>query len=334
MQSDSVEKAYARRARLRRAMTPSSPQSSHARSPRARTPSPNSYLLAAGAAAATLFFLLWWMLHTSGDEAPWIPAGLAASVVMLVALAAREVVMRRAWTRYLLEHDRREQTRSGAGRVNDRSRGSTGQLDSYAAALRTLKRQAKEADAQDALPEAHLDTYFSCQEYLDSVDESLRSGTVRNETRIALRSGCERVRALARHHLLHWARQAAHNWTHEAQQRVRVSDKIETAQRALEVINSALNRYPDEKDLRESEAAVHEFVASVKVSHWVELAERSAFKGHLRRAIDRYRDALYFLSRANMNEETRMESAERIGREIDLLRARLTTQKILSKTEG
>ena len=30
------------------------------------------------------------MLHTSGDEAPWVPAGLAASVVMLVAIAARE----------------------------------------------------------------------------------------------------------------------------------------------------------------------------------------------------------------------------------------------------
>ncbi|HEU4480047.1 MAG TPA: hypothetical protein VFR80_16135, partial [Pyrinomonadaceae bacterium] len=39
-----------------------------------------------------------------GDEAPWISAGLAAGLVLLIALSAREVVMRRAWTRYLLEH--------------------------------------------------------------------------------------------------------------------------------------------------------------------------------------------------------------------------------------
>jgi hypothetical protein len=72
-------------------------------------PSASGYMLATGAAAATLFFLLWFMLHSNGDEAPWVPAGLAASVVMLVAVAAREVVMRRAWSRYLLEYDRREQ---------------------------------------------------------------------------------------------------------------------------------------------------------------------------------------------------------------------------------
>ena len=54
--------------------------------------------------ATGLGLILWWMLANGGDEAPWLPAGLAVSVVLLVALSAREVVMRRAWTRYLLEH--------------------------------------------------------------------------------------------------------------------------------------------------------------------------------------------------------------------------------------
>ena len=73
------------------------------RAPRARMPSSVGYLLAAFVAAMALFFGLWWTLVSVGDEAPWIPAGLAASVVLLVALSAREVVMRRAWTRYLLD---------------------------------------------------------------------------------------------------------------------------------------------------------------------------------------------------------------------------------------
>jgi hypothetical protein len=98
--------------------------------------------------------------------------------------------------------------------------------------------------------------------------------------------------------------------------------------RALDVIESALKLYPDEAELHESEVAVREFIASAKVSHWVELAERAAFKGYYARAIDRYRDALFYLSRESMREETRAESAEQIGREIEMLRARLKTSTI------
>lgn len=298
---------------------------------RARMPSTSGYIVAAGAAAAALFFMLWWMLHNGGDDAPWVPAGLAASVVMLVAIAAREVVMRRAWTRYILEHDRREQAKSEASLRDSSSSGGSGRgraIDSHTASLRAIKRQCAEADAPGTLPEAHLEAYLSCQEYLDNTGESLRSATVRSENLIALRAGQEHVRALARHHLLDWAREASRTLTHEAQLRVRMSDKIETAHRALEVIDSALKLYPEEPDLRESEAAVHEFISSVKVSHWVELAERAAFKGYYARAIDRYRDALFYLSRERMKEETRAEAAARIGREIELLRARLKTSKI------
>src|SRR5437762_13299716 len=51
-------------------------------------------MTAAAAAAGALFFVLWWMLQA--EESPWVPAGLAASVVMLVAAFARLLVARRA----------------------------------------------------------------------------------------------------------------------------------------------------------------------------------------------------------------------------------------------
>jgi hypothetical protein len=337
LRSNSVNQAFARRARSR--LKTSAP--AQHRPPRARMPSSSSYMLASGAAAAALFFLLWWMLSNSGDEAPWVPAGLAASVVMLVAVAAREVVMRRAWARYILENDRREQAsvetkkRSGSASTSSGGASSNGSsrsqlAETYVAQLRTLQKQSTEANATGALPEAHLETYLSCQEYLEGTDNALRNGLVGNEIRGALRAGQERARSLARQHLLNWARGTSRTLTNEAQQRVRVSDKIETARRALDVIDSALNLYPDEASLRESELAVREFIASVKVSHWVELAERAAFKGHYARAIDRYRDALFYLSREDMKEEARAQTAERIGREIELLRARLKTRTIAS----
>ncbi len=57
------------------------------------------------------------------------------------------------------------------------------------------------------------------------------------------------------------------------------------------------------RSCNESKVAINEFIASVKVAHWVELAERSAFKGHYRRAIDRYRDALFYLNQDVVKEE-------------------------------
>ena len=299
----------------------------HRRASRPRMPSTSGYMAAAGATAAALFFVLWWMLHSSGDEAPWVPAGLAASVVMLVAAAAREVVMRRAWTRYILEQGKTDHVDKGARKHHSSSSSSSSSssrasLGSHSAALRSLNKQSAEADVLGALPEAHLDVYHACKEFLASTDEALRT-TNAIDRRIALRAGQEQVRVMQKHHLLTWARSSSRALTHEAQRRVAVSDKIETAMRALDVIDAALKVYPNEPELRESELAVREFIASVKVGHWVEMAERAAFKQQYARAIDRYRDALFYLSRETMKEESRAETASRIGREIELLRVRL-----------
>lgn len=296
----------------------------HRRASRPRMPSTSGYMAAAGAAAAALFFVLWWMLHSSGDEAPWVPAGLAASVVMLVAAAAREVIMRRAWTRYILEQGKADHVAKGTRKQGGSSRSSSSRasLESHSAALRALNKQSAEADVLGALPEAHLEAYHACKEFLASTDEALRT-TNAIDRRSALRASQEQARVMQKHHLLTWARSSSRALTHEAQRRVAVSDKIETAMRALDVIDAALKVYPNEPELRESELAVREFVASVKVGHWVELAERAAFKQQYARAIDRYRDALFYLSRETMQEEMRAETASRIGREIELLRARL-----------
>ena len=122
--------------------------------------------------------------------------------------------------------------------------------------------------------------------------------------------------------MLTWARDSSVALTHEAQRRARMTDKIETAYRALDCLDTALKVYPAESELNASKSAIWEFIASVKVAHWVELAERAAFKGHYRRAIDRYKDALFYLNRDTTNEEIRIAGTERIEREIGALRSR------------
>jgi hypothetical protein len=292
-------------------------------------PSTFGYMMAAGVTAAALFLILWWMLHGSGDDAPWLPAGLAASVVMLIAAAARQVVMRRAWTRYILEQDRRDPSLKPSGKHKTSSTSATGtKTDAYHAALRAVQKRSAEADASGELHEGHLEAYHLCKDYLTTTEEALRQGSLAAENRAAVRSGRERVRVLQKHHLLAWASISARVITQDAQRRVLVSDKIETAQRALEVIRAALNVYPEERELVESTAAIEEFISSVKIAHWVEMAERAAFKGQYRRAIERYRDALFYASRGSLSDEAQQETSERIGREIEILRARLKLTKL------
>lgn len=288
-------------------------------------PSSAGYLAGAFVAALALFFGLWWMLISGGDEAPWIPAGLAASVVLLVALSAREVVMRRAWTKYLLEQGGDSSLRSSG--EHKRSSSSKARTSSVlSAASRVIQKRSEEADA-GSNAEPHFDVFQLCQEYLATIDDALKSNNLLADKRVALKAGQERVRALQRHHLLTWARNSSRSLTYEAQQRSRTSDKIEAANRALHCLESALKFYPEEIDLNESRLAIREFIASVKVAHWVELAERSAFKGHYRRAIERYKDALFYLNRETIKDEIRIPGAERIALEIESLQSRINARK-------
>jgi len=303
-------------------------------------PSTAGYMLVAGGLSLALFWIIWMLLRSEGDEAPWIPAGLAAGFVILFAAAAREIVMRRAWARYTREMEL-VMGAADAGRSPLKAKANSNAwpgMQAQVAALRGLQQRLSEVDAANTPPEAHLEAYKLCEQYLANTDEALRSpGGGPAEMRAALRSGQERVRALQRKHLLAWARGEATRLTHEAQRRVRHSDRIETAQRALEVLGEALRVYPGEQELVDSSVALRNFVASVKVGQWVEMAERAAFRGKYARAVARYRDALFYLSRADMSEDARDEAAMRIQREIEMLRARAHTSdpiEELSRVDG
>lgn len=284
-----------------------------------RMSSTSGYLVAVGAAASALFFVSWWVMQN--EENPWVPVGLTASIVVLVAAAIR---VRRAWARYAVDGKGRERL----GRAVPRRAPSHGRQPpfSQSEAFRALEKRSTETNAGDAVPEAHLKLFQLCSEFLEATEKSLAAPTLLPERRLRMRARQERVRALQKHHLLTWARDSALSLTHEAQQRARLHEKIETANRALDCIDSARQKYPEEEELDRSAAAVREFIVSSRVAHWVELAQRASFKGRYRRAIDCYRDALFYLTRAEASGD-HQAAVEQITREIDLLRARISTHK-------
>ena len=277
-------------------------------------------MVASAAAAFSLFFVLWWMLQS--EDHPWVPAGLAASVVMLVAASAREVVMRRVWTRHVLEENSSPGFNASrrSAPVNAHRKTSFSQTE----ALRVLEQKSKDADSEGSLPESHLKVFNLCGEFLEIADTSLASPAVSSERRLTVRARQERVRALQKHHMLSWARDSARLLTHQARQQARLHEKLESANRALDCIDTALKSYPDNDELQRSSAAVREFMISSRVAHWVELAQRASFKGRYRRAIDCYRDALFYLTRAGAEHQV---AADQITREIELLRARMETAR-------
>jgi tetratricopeptide (TPR) repeat protein len=187
--------------------------------------------------------------------------------------------------------------------------------------LRALERYLLELDTRHSTPMQHLEAYYSCEQYLAQIGETLSRTTIEVDVRAALRAGTERIRSLQKRHLLAWARKESQRITASAQRHASAFEQIKTAERALEVLNEALQIYPDEPKLQASAEAVREFAASVHIKRWVELAEREAFKGHYAKAIDHYRNALFDLTRADIGEDARREVAEKITREVQLLYA-------------
>src|SRR3954462_12071161 len=112
-------------------------------------------MLVAAATAAALFFVLWWMLQA--EESPWVPAGLAASVVMLVAAFARLLGARGV-------HNQRQVTiHHSHERVARRPTLDEVMLSTsrHASTLRALQRQSMAAD-ENKIAVRHHEVYELC----------------------------------------------------------------------------------------------------------------------------------------------------------------------------
>jgi tetratricopeptide (TPR) repeat protein len=270
------------------------------------------------AISAAIFFLVWGILH-EGEEMPWIPAGILASVTIAAAVVLREFFLRRARNQFLRAQKRLDYNLTSAAQHKIKEPNKL-TLEKNAAILRHIERKSEAARVLGKLPDAHWEVFEVCNEYLQITERELHTVGVGSPRLPALRLGREKIQELHKFHLLTWASVETKTLTQEARIRATIAEKLETAQKALAVLDSALRFYPNESELTESATAVEEFIASIKISHWIEQAERSAFKGNYKRAINHYRDALFYLARENVRSEEREMIAEKINAEIEKLR--------------
>lgn len=283
-------------------------------------PASNYYILSFAVAIA-FFFFVWGLLHEDSDDMAYVPAGIGASVLLVGAVLLREVVLRKARERYLLAERQLDYNLNNipVNRLQNQNPNKL-TLEKNAAIIGDIRKKSDAAQILGKFSDAHREVFEMCNQYLLLNEKEIETVGVGSPRLAALRRGKEVVAELHRYHLLTWAEIEARSLTQEAKNRVTMSEKLQTAQKALTVLDTALQFYPNEAKLLESESALKEFVASIKISHRLEQAERAVFKGNYKRAISHYRDALFFLARENVPEEEKSRIAEGINAEITKLR--------------
>ncbi len=295
-------------------------------------PASNYYILAAALTIA-FFFLVWGILHEGDEQMPWIPAGIGASLILIGAVFLREIVLRKARDRYIFVQKRLDYTLDNATlhtKANLPEKKLT--LEKNAEIIRQIQKKSEAAKVLMKLSDGHHEVFEMCREYLEINNSELQTVHTGSPRIAALRRGRDIIGELHKFHLLTWAEIESRHLTQEAKNRTTMAEKTETAQKALNVLNEALLFYPNEIQLIESEVAVKEYVVSIRVAHWIEQAERSAYKGNYKRAISHYKDALFFLARENVHNTDTDLLAQQINNEIHkIIEISSNTKKISRK---
>ncbi len=186
--------------------------------------------------------------------------------------------------------------------------------------LNQIREKSDAARVLKRLPEGHFDVFEICNEYLNFTNSELKRIDPNSPRYVAVRRGRQKVKKFHRYHLLKWAEIETKRHTRDAKNRSAVTGKVESAQKALTVLESALRFYPKDEDLNASYNAVSEFILRTKISHRIEEAEKLVFKEDYATAIAQYDDILFLLSKEKLNQRDKVEIAESIETEIRRLR--------------
>ncbi|MBK7393146.1 MAG: hypothetical protein IPI64_07570 [Chloracidobacterium sp.] len=277
-----------------------------------------SYYVLAMAVAAAFFFLVWGILHDNAVETPWVTSGVSASIVLAGAVILREVLLRRARNRFFRHQRAVENAQSFYG--SERRGASKLSVERNAAMIKQIRQKSDASKVFSTLSAGHREVFELCAEYLALVDRDLKSINAGSKRLEPLLKGRTKAVEYHRFHMLSWAEIETRTLTNEALTRLDVDEKFKAAQDAINVIDAALTVYPSEQALLDSRELIGEMAVSIKVSHWVEEAERAAFKGDYAGAKSLYRDALFYLGRDNVHNAERERAAIRINQEIERIR--------------
>lgn len=274
----------------------------------------SNYYVFAFAVATAFFFVVWGILEDEGVKAPWQTAGVGACVLLCGAVVMREVFIRRAQNRFL-----RQPQRNSSNLKTERDRNKL-TAERVFAMLSEIRRKSEAANILDKISSGHKEVFEMCGAYIQRIESELPNVNAGSPRLAALIKGRNSAAELHKFHTMRWAEIESRGLTAEASSHVQVEDQIRAAQRAIDVIDTALDAYPAESSLLQSRHLLSELAVSIKVSHTVREAEKAAFRGDYADARRFYRDALFFLGRENTQSLERERVAKQILEAIEKLR--------------
>ncbi|HEX3100948.1 MAG TPA: hypothetical protein VHQ01_04100, partial [Pyrinomonadaceae bacterium] len=216
-------------------------------------PASNYYVFSVALSAA-FFFLIWGILHDEGDDTPWITSGVSASILLCGAVVLREVILRRARNNFLRQQRRMDNKVFDAySRLGENRHHNKLTLEKNAAILREIRQKSEAARVLNKFSAGHREVFELCVEYLDLIENELKTVNPHSARLAALLKGRASGAEYHHFHMLRWAEIEAKSMTNDANSLVNTEKKIEAAQNALGVIDTALASYPSESSLLESQ---------------------------------------------------------------------------------
>ena len=215
------------------------------------------------ALAVATFFLVLGLYQDRSKENEWVVAGLAASGVLVGGFVLRELVLRHARERFLIEQDRLDRNLRHPAAFSGRgAESSKFTLEKNKAALDTIKKKSEAANVFGRISAGHREVFELCEEYRAIVAKEIPNVHPDSPRLRALNKGSELAGELHRYHLMRWAEVEAKSLCQEAQAAETDESKAVLAQRARSAIDFALSYYPDEAKLRESALVLDELIDS------------------------------------------------------------------------
>jgi len=271
-------------------------------------PASSFYLLAVGISAA-FFALVWGVLNAEGVDAPWLTAAMSAGIIFLGAVLLREVVFRRARARLL----RQERSAAGRAAASDSRSLHKLTLEQNAAVLAEIQQKSDAANVLNNLAAGHREVFEVCAEYLRRNEHELKTVSPSSPRLTALLKGRSAVSDFHRYHMLKWAEIEARTLAEAAKNGRDSNERRASAQRAIGVVETALDNYPSDESLLASHALLKELEVSIDVTEWVEQAERAVFDSDHAAARKHYREALFHLGRDGIQTPERDQAAARVN---------------------
>ncbi len=266
-----------------------------------------------------LGFVAWIIFQNNEDETPIIIAVSVFIVIFVTGTFIRGKLKQRVQTKILIGNNKLNEKFLVKKKAKVEKKLT---IQTNAKIITEIEKKSEAANLLGNLSEVHWEVFEICNDYLEMIDSEFKTVGNGSPRITELVKGREKIRRLHKKHLLDWVALESGELTKNANLMPTSGEKVTGGNRALLVLESALEFYPNEKKITDSILAINEFVSSTKVAESIENAEKAVSQQDIQMAISFYRDALFQLASEHIRIIEKEDVAARINQEIDKLRSR------------